>query len=121
MTAMEDKIDNIKEAVFKEKKIANEFKSLFNYFENSKDEQEKKMVNSQIEKLKSLLINANDELPVLIEKIRKGMSGKISGTDVAFNMVSGSGKEHMAVLSALLKLGVGIRLVSYVNDSLKEI
>src|SRR3989338_1051807 len=76
---------------------------------------------SKKENMELIVVNANDDLPVLIEKIRKGMSGKISGTDVAFNMVSGSGKEHMAVLSALLKLGVGIRLVSYVNDSLKEI
>ena len=69
MTAMEDKIDNIKEAVFKEKKIANEFKSLFNYFKNTRDEQEKKMVNSQIEKLRVLLINANDELLKNLDEI----------------------------------------------------
>jgi len=76
---IEDKIDNIKEAVFREKKIANEFKSLLNYLENTKDEQEKKMVNSQIEKLKSLLINANDELLKNLDEItiKKTLAGAV--------------------------------------------
>jgi len=36
-------------------------------------------------------------------------------------MTSGSGKEHMALLSALLKLGLGIRLVSFTNNGIKEL
>ncbi|MFP4119011.1 MAG: hypothetical protein ACLFTH_03065 [Candidatus Woesearchaeota archaeon] len=35
----------------------------------------------------------------------------IKGPEVGFNMVSGAGKEHMALLSAVLGLGVGVRLV----------
>lgn len=31
--------------------------------------------------------------------------------DVAVNFTSGSGKEHMALMAALVKLGVGIRLI----------
>lgn len=38
------------------------------------------------------------------------LKDKLSG-DVALNLVSGSGKEHMAIFSALIGLGVGIRLV----------
>jgi len=47
---------------------------------------------------------------------------KVTDTEVALNMVSGSGSEHMAVLSALLKLGVGIRLVvAGDGDEVKEL
>lgn len=41
--------------------------------------------------------------------------------DVAINFVSGSGKEHMALLSALLKIGAGVRLVSPGENEVKEI
>lgn len=57
----------------------------------------------------------------LIEDIRKGLKGKISDLEVALNIVSGSGKEHMAVLSALLKLGVGIRLMAVTKEGVKEL
>jgi len=57
----------------------------------------------------------------LIEDIRKGLKGKITDLEVALNLVSGTGKEHMAVLSALLKLGVGVRLMAVTKDGIKEL
>ena len=57
----------------------------------------------------------------LIEDIKKGLRGKITDLEVALNLVSGSGKEHMAILSALLKLGVGIRLMAVTKDGIKEL
>ena len=57
----------------------------------------------------------------LIEDIRLGVKGKISDFDVALNIVCGCGKEHMAILSALLKLGFGIRLVALTKDGIKEL
>ncbi|MBS3114558.1 hypothetical protein J4448_05645 [Candidatus Woesearchaeota archaeon] len=57
----------------------------------------------------------------LIEDIRKGLKGKITDLEVALNLVSGTGKEHMAILSALLKLGVGIRLMAVTKDGVKEL
>ncbi|MBI2647631.1 hypothetical protein HYW99_04080 [Candidatus Woesearchaeota archaeon] len=57
----------------------------------------------------------------LITDIRKSLSGKFSDLEVALNIVSGSGKEHMAILSALLKLGVGIRLVAVTKDGTMEL
>ncbi|MEK6984526.1 MAG: hypothetical protein AABX33_08175 [Nanoarchaeota archaeon] len=61
--------------------------------------------------------------PVLevIENIRFGLKGKISGFEVALNLVSGSGKEHMAILSALLKLGIGIRLIAVTKEGIAEL
>jgi hypothetical protein len=49
------------------------------------------------------------------------LKDKIKGTEVALNLVSGTGKEHMAILAALLKLGVGIRLVALTKEGFKEI
>ena len=46
---------------------------------------------------------------------------KISGIEVGLNIVSGSGKEHMALISALLKLGIGIRLVALTSNGVKEV
>lgn len=57
----------------------------------------------------------------LIEDIKKGLKGKITDLEVALNLVSGSGKEHMAILSALLKLGVGVRLMAVTKEGIKEL
>jgi len=57
----------------------------------------------------------------LIEDIRKGLTGKINDFEAALNIVSGNGKEHMAILSALLKLGVGIRLMAVTKEGVKEL
>ena len=57
----------------------------------------------------------------LIEDIRKSLIGKITDLEVALNIVSGTGKEHMAILSALLKLGVGVRLMAVTKDGVREL
>jgi len=57
----------------------------------------------------------------LIEEIRKGLKDRITDLEIALNLVSGNGKEHMAILSALLKLGVGIRLMAVTKDGVREL
>ena len=57
----------------------------------------------------------------LIEDIKKGLKEKITDLEVALNIVSGSGKEHMAILSALLKLGVGVRLMAVTKEGIREL
>jgi hypothetical protein len=44
---------------------------------------------------------------VFLDKLRP----LLKGTQVALNMSSGTGTEHMALLSAILKLGFAVRLV----------
>jgi len=59
-----------------------------------------------------------------IEDIKKTIVEKLKNRldiDTAISIVSGSGKEHMAVISAALTLGAGIRLVSIRNNNLAEI
>jgi len=50
------------------------------------------------------------------DKVLLGLKDKIQDFEVAFNMISGDGKTHMAVLSGILSLGLGIRLV-YSKDN----
>ena len=57
----------------------------------------------------------------LISDIQKGLTGKITDLEVALNLVSGNGKEHMAILSALLKLGVGVRLMAVTKEGVREL
>lgn len=68
-----------------------------------------------------IVVDSNKPVFELIEDIKKGLKGKISDLEVALNLVSGNGKEHMAILSALLKLGVGIRLMAVTKDGVKEL
>ena len=68
-----------------------------------------------------LLIDSSEPTSILAEHIRKALEGKIKDMDVAVNFISGNGKEHMALLSALLKLGLGIRLVVLTKDGIVEL
>lgn len=57
----------------------------------------------------------------LIPFITDNLKGKIKGADVAVNISSGSGNLHMAVIAALLKLGLGIRLITLINEKVEEL
>ena len=54
----------------------------------------------------------------LKEEILKKLRGKIKGTEVALTIASGEGKEHMALMSALLNLPVGIRFTALTKDGI---
>ncbi|TKJ17605.1 hypothetical protein CEE44_03665 [Candidatus Woesearchaeota archaeon B3_Woes] len=71
--------------------------------------------------VKIILINPNKFLSELVEEIKSKLDGQINDTEVALNMISGDGKQHMAVLCALLKLGLGIRMVALTKQGVKEI
>ncbi len=49
------------------------------------------------------------------------LKGKLSGLDVNLSIASGNGKEHMALISALLSLPVGIRLVVFTKKGIEFI
>jgi len=66
-------------------------------------------------------VNSSQPLLDLTKELQEKLKDKIKGTEVALNIVSGTGKEHMALLAALLKLGVGIRLLALTKDGVKEL
>lgn len=73
------------------------------------------------ENIELIIVNPDESIELLIDKMHRELREKIIGTEVAVNFTSGTGKEHMALLSALLKLGLGIRLVTFTANGIKEI
>lgn len=72
------------------------------------------------EKTELIELNMNGSAEELRDEILKKLKEKLSG-EVAVNFISGSGKEHMALVSALLKLGVGFRFMVSTQDGVKEL
>src|SRR3989344_2122329 len=64
------------------------------------------------EKIELIVIDTFKEIPELVKVIKTNLNGKIKDFEVALNLVSGSGNEHMALLEAVLELGLNFRLVS---------
>tara|TARA_Y100000310_G_C20489842_1_gene718648 strand:+ start:130 stop:477 length:348 start_codon:yes stop_codon:yes gene_type:complete len=60
----------------------------------------------------------DNPLVELRDDLMKKLKGKIKGTEVGLSIASGTGKEHMALISALLSLPVGIRFVALTKDGM---
>jgi hypothetical protein len=72
---------------------------------------------------KAQLITVNDSMSAneMCDAIHTGLKGHTEFNDAAVNLTSGTGKEHMALITAVLRTGAGIRLVTIENDKLAEI
>jgi hypothetical protein len=68
-----------------------------------------------------IVVDFNLPVAELSEVIRNQLDGKISDFECAVNIMSGVGKEHMAILSALLKLGLGVRFVISTEQGVEEL
>lgn len=67
-----------------------------------------------------IILEDTQNVEKMRETIKKELKEKISG-DVAVNLSSGTGKEHMALISALIAIGVGIRLVIPGENTMQEV
>ena len=83
----------------------NFFKSTLEKFEFSK-------------KYEMVSIDFNKKIKENIEELKGKLKNKINGTEVSLSIASGNGKQHMALISALLKLPVGIRFVALVKEGI---
>lgn len=72
----------------------------------------------QGKKFEFIKINNTQTLTELKDEISKKLKGKINGTEVALSVASGSGKEHMALISALLSAPVGVRFVALTKSGI---
>ncbi len=54
------------------------------------------------------------------EKLSKFFKTSVKDFEVALNISSGTGLEHMAIISAMLKAGLGLRFVTMHMGELKE-
>lgn len=66
-------------------------------------------------------ISSNLSISELKSEIIKKLKSSTSEFEVALSIASGSGKEHMALISALLSIPVGIRLVAYTKNGIEFI
>ena len=63
-------------------------------------------------------IDVNAPLKELKEEFSKKLKDKISGLEVALSIASGTGKEHMALISALLSIPVGVKFTALTKDGI---
>ena len=69
-------------------------------------------------KFEFIQVDTNKKLIELKKEVLEKLKGKINGTEVALSIASGNGKEHMAIISSLLSLPVGIRFTALTRDGI---
>jgi len=72
-------------------------------------------------KVNFVVIDPNKFTNKITDDIVNQLKGKITDLEVAINFISGSGKEHMALMAALMKLGLSFRLVVLTLNGIKEL
>jgi len=72
-------------------------------------------------KTDSIIIDSSKPLTELVDDLLKELKGKFSGFEAHLSIASGNGKEHMALISALMKVPVGIRLVVFTKNGVEII
>lgn len=58
------------------------------------------------------------DVPSLVQHLKEKFNGKITDFEVALSLISGTGKEHMALLEAVMELGLNFRLVTAKNNQM---
>ncbi len=66
-------------------------------------------------------VDLDKRLKDLRDDLSKKLKGKFSGTEVALSIASGDGKEHMALISALINLPVGIRFAALTKEGVIDL
>ena len=66
-------------------------------------------------------VDLDKKLKELRDELLVKLKGKISGTEVALSIASGEGKEHMALISALINSPVGIRFAALTKEGVIDL
>ena len=66
-------------------------------------------------------IDLDKKIKELKDEFSKNLKGKISGTEVALSIASGDGKQHMALISALLNMPVGVRFAALTKEGIIDL
>ena len=72
-------------------------------------------------KFEFIKVDLDKKLEDLRNEFMEKLRGKIKGTEVALSIASGDGKEHMALISALINLPVGIRFAALTKDGVIDL
>ena len=76
---------------------------------------------SHEKKFDFIKVNLDKRIKELRDEIMDKLKGKINGTEVALSIASGEGKEHMALISALINLPVGIRFAALTKEGVIDL
>ncbi|MBS3094908.1 hypothetical protein J4474_04540 [Candidatus Pacearchaeota archaeon] len=66
-------------------------------------------------------IDTSKRIKELRDEISEKLQGKISGLEVGLSIASGDGKEHMALISALINFPVGIRFAALTKEGVIDL
>jgi len=72
-------------------------------------------------KFEFIKVDLDKKLKDLRDEFLTKLKGKFKGTEVALSIASGDGKEHMALISALINLPVGIRFAALTKDGVIDL
>jgi hypothetical protein len=75
----------------------------------------------EIENAEIIKIDSEKPLLELKKDLMDKLKDKLKEFEVALSIASGNGKEHMAIVSALLSIPVGVRLVVYTKEGIEFI
>tara|TARA_Y100000310_G_scaffold342368_1_gene445343 strand:+ start:2398 stop:2748 length:351 start_codon:yes stop_codon:yes gene_type:complete len=66
-------------------------------------------------------VDLSKRINELKEEFSKNLKGKIKGLEVALTIASGDGKEHMALVSSLINLPVGVRFAALTKEGVIDL
>ncbi len=72
-------------------------------------------------KFEFIKVDLSKRIKDLRDEFLNKLKGKIDGTEVALSIASGDGKEHMALISALINLPVGIRFAALTKEGIIDL
>ena len=72
-------------------------------------------------KFEFIKVDLDKKLEDLRKEFMEKLRGKVKGTEVALSIASGEGKEHMALISALINLPVGIRFAALTKEGVIDL
>lgn len=78
-------------------------------------------INEKQDKTEFIKIDLHKKLKELKDEFKEKLKGKINGTEVALTIASGDGKQHMALISALINLPVGIRFAALTREGVIDL
>ena len=66
-------------------------------------------------------VDLNKRIKDLREEFKEKLNNKFEGMEVAVSLASGDGKEHMALVSALINLPMGVRFVALTKEGILDL
>lgn len=72
-------------------------------------------------KFEFIKVDLNQRIKELRDDLAQKLKGKINGLEVALSIASGDGKEHMALVSALINLPVGVRFAALTREGIIDL